>query len=106
MLKKPAITECHLNIWTEQTKNYSSTRSVSAICCLKSKTNRVCVNASRNKTMQINKNALNYKGNYKFSVNKTCESPGTYCTIKDYFLEIKMGLIYDRVLIFKTAFLE
>lgn len=58
------------------------------------------------KTMQINKNALNYKGNYKFSVNKTCESPGTYCTLKDYFLEIKMGLIYDTLLIFKTAFLE
>lgn len=58
------------------------------------------------KTMQINKNALNYKGNYKFSVNKTCKSPGTYCTLKDYFLEIKIALIYDTVLIFKTAFLE
>lgn len=58
------------------------------------------------KTMQINKNALNYKGNYKFSANKTCESSGTHCTIKDYFLEIKMGLIYDTLLIFKTAFLE
>lgn len=56
--------------------------------------------------MQINKNALNYEGNYKFSVNKTCESPGTYCILKDYFLEIKMVLIYDTLLIFKTAFLE
>lgn len=58
------------------------------------------------KTMQINKNPLNYKGSYKFSVNKTCESPGTYCILKDYFLGIKMVWIYDTLLIFKTAFLE
>lgn len=42
-------------------------------------------------TMQINESALNYKGNFNFSVNKTCESLGTHCTLKHYFLEIKTG---------------
>lgn len=33
--------------------------------------------SAETKTMQINESALNYKGNYNFSVNKTCESQGT-----------------------------
>lgn len=57
--------------------------------------------SAETKTMQINKSALNYKGNYNFSVNKTCESLGTCSILKHSFLEVKIVLIYDTLLMFK-----